>query len=221
MVIPSAITLARLAALPMIWKLWIEGQLFATFALYCTAVLTDAIDGFVARKLGSASQLGALLDVCVDVLFLVSLLALLGRTQVIPAWGFAPPLAAAIAFLITSGSKGPRYDPIGRHFGGILFALVGVLLITPIGSDGCFLLCYAITALSGVVVLNRLRMGFTCSRGSVGTRTQNESDSAGLRNLPRHARTLQKTTYPSVMSVEHLPRLGDAECVSSRQSQQH
>ena len=41
------------------------------YILYVLCGLTDAVDGFVARKTGSASEMGAKLDTAADFLFVV------------------------------------------------------------------------------------------------------------------------------------------------------
>jgi len=45
---------------------------YAAFWIFITASLTDALDGFIARKFNQKTELGALLDPIADKLLLVS-----------------------------------------------------------------------------------------------------------------------------------------------------
>ncbi len=156
--LPSIITLLRLALLPAIWFLWVHGQIAASMVLYSAAMLTDVLDGRVARRLGTSSTVGAFLDVISDVLFLVVLLILLGLADAIHPWIFLAPVSAATVFFLTSGSAAPRYDPIGKHYGGILFVAVGGFLLCSYSGRMCAALSSLIAVLSVIVVLNRLQL---------------------------------------------------------------
>ena len=155
---PSLITAVRILLLPMIWVLWMHEHVSLSLVLYGLAVLSDWADGRVARKLGAASAFGAFFDVVCDVVFLLSLLLLLGLHGVVPIWLFLAPFAAAVAFFMTSKRTAPRYDPVGKHYGGVLFVVVGCLLCKP-----CNVLCATmsllISILSVIVVVNRGRIG--------------------------------------------------------------
>lgn len=156
---PSMITAIRILLLPAICLHWASGNVAVSGLLYGVAVLSDVADGWAARRLGAASSLGAYLDVIADVVFLVSILLYLGFDGVVPLWLFACPLGAATAFFVTSQRTSPRYDPVGRHFGGILFVIVGCILLCPSGHSLRFALCSLIAVLSGIVFVNRLRLG--------------------------------------------------------------
>lgn len=58
-------------------------------ALYATAGLTDMLDGFVARRTGTESELGAKLDSAADLTFAVACLAKILPTVAVPAWLWA------------------------------------------------------------------------------------------------------------------------------------
>lgn len=82
----NQVTLARLVLLPlpvaMIYRnthLWMLGAL----AVYVILGLTDALDGYLARRYGSTS-LGALLDPVVDKIFLVAGFVPLADFQIMP-----------------------------------------------------------------------------------------------------------------------------------------
>ena len=144
-------------ALPGIAILWIQEHTALALTAYSLAVLSDFVDGRLARWFHVASAQGAFLDVIADIICIVSMLLLLGLRGVIPLWLFLAPLAAAAAFFLTSGRTSPRYDPIGKYYGGILFVVVGCLLCE-IPDLSCTLLCFVLGALSAVVFVNRLRL---------------------------------------------------------------
>jgi phosphatidylglycerophosphate synthase len=73
----SGITLVRLALLPPIVLLLIDGRRWPAFALLLVVLLGDLADGALARMRGEVSELGKLLDPIVDKLvFLVVFAAL-------------------------------------------------------------------------------------------------------------------------------------------------
>ena len=61
----------------------------AFYALYIAAGLSDMLDGFVARKTGTVSQLGARLDTIADFVLVVVCLIKLLPVLSIPAWLYA------------------------------------------------------------------------------------------------------------------------------------
>lgn len=114
-------------------------------------------DGRLARHLGVASALGALFDVVADVLSLVILLVLLGLRGIVPVWLFVAPLTSAIVFFFTSKRMAVTYDPIGKHYGGVLYIVIGIILWNPTPALG--LLSWLLSVIASVVVMgNRLRI---------------------------------------------------------------
>lgn len=70
----------------------LEGLRYAAAGLFLIGVLTDAVDGYLARAEQQASRLGAILDPAADKLFLVtaflslSLISTLPQEYRLPAW---------------------------------------------------------------------------------------------------------------------------------------
>jgi cardiolipin synthase len=84
--IPNLITLARILSVPiMVWAI-ASGEMLLAFVLFVAAGLSDAIDGFLAKRFGMASALGAYLDPLADKILLVSIYVTLGITGAIPRW---------------------------------------------------------------------------------------------------------------------------------------
>lgn len=70
--LPNFLTFARLASLPFLVMAILDGRHGVALAIFLVAAITDIVDGYVARRFGMGSPLGAWLDPIVDKLFLVS-----------------------------------------------------------------------------------------------------------------------------------------------------
>ena len=84
--LPNLITIARFILVPVIVITMIEGEMGLAFLLFIAAGVSDAIDGFIARQFGQASELGAYLDPVADKLLLVSVFVMLAILGAIPGW---------------------------------------------------------------------------------------------------------------------------------------
>jgi phosphatidylglycerophosphate synthase len=74
----NLITLLRIAFLPFIYLALASGTEFGRWtglALFAMAALTDLIDGYIARTTGTASPLGAMLDLAADRLLTLTTVA--------------------------------------------------------------------------------------------------------------------------------------------------
>ncbi len=86
MTLPNFITLARLIGVPLIVWLMIADRYLAAALLFILAGLSDAADGFIAKRFGATSELGAYLDPVADKALLVSVFVTLGFKGELPAW---------------------------------------------------------------------------------------------------------------------------------------
>ncbi|MFT4920014.1 MAG: CDP-diacylglycerol--glycerol-3-phosphate 3-phosphatidyltransferase, partial [Zhongshania aliphaticivorans] len=78
--IPNALTLFRIVLIPVLVVLFympIAHTYFLTAAVFAVAAMTDWLDGYLARKLGQSTALGAFLDPVADKLMVAVALALL------------------------------------------------------------------------------------------------------------------------------------------------
>ena len=83
---PNLITLARLLSVPLtIWLILQEAWLPA-FGLFVLAGVSDAIDGYVAKRFNMRTDLGRFLDPLADKALLVSIYITLGMKNQLPAW---------------------------------------------------------------------------------------------------------------------------------------
>lgn len=83
--VPNIITFARLCAVPLAVWLVLEQRIAEAFYLFVAAGLSDAVDGWLARR-GAASALGALLDPVADKALLVTMYVTLAAVSALPSW---------------------------------------------------------------------------------------------------------------------------------------
>lgn len=84
--LPNVITFARLCMVPMaVWFVLEQGQIEAFF-LFLAAGLSDALDGWLARRKGGGDSLGALLDPVADKALLMSMYVTLAAVGELPDW---------------------------------------------------------------------------------------------------------------------------------------
>lgn len=84
--LPNIITLARLLAVPVTVYLILQGAYSPAFWLFVVAGISDAVDGFLAKRLGAVSVLGAYLDPLADKALLVSVFVALGYLNHVAMW---------------------------------------------------------------------------------------------------------------------------------------
>src|ERR1044071_5141849 len=82
--IRNLITLARILSVPvMVWAI-IKRWMLAAFLLFLAAGVSDAIDGYLAKRFAMTSELGAYLDPLADKALIVSIYVTLGVSGEIP-----------------------------------------------------------------------------------------------------------------------------------------
>ncbi len=79
------VTFLRLCAVPVAVWLVLRGQFIAAFWLFIAAGLSDALDGWLARRNGP-TRLGAIIDPIADKALLVSMFVTLAVVHVLPDW---------------------------------------------------------------------------------------------------------------------------------------
>jgi len=84
--IPNLITLARILLVPVVVWAIASNQMLVAFLLFAAAGVSDAVDGFLAKRFGMASQLGAFLDPLADKVLIVSIYVSLGIVDALPRW---------------------------------------------------------------------------------------------------------------------------------------
>src|SRR5689334_3954681 len=84
--LPNLITLGRLLLVPLAISLILDGRYWTAFWVFVVAGISDALDGFIAKRFNRRTRLGALLDPLADKVLLVSVYVTLGIAGQIWAW---------------------------------------------------------------------------------------------------------------------------------------
>jgi phosphatidylglycerophosphate synthase len=149
--VPCGLSLIRLAAAPILWWLLLSGDFLTALVLLGLAALTDVLDGPSARRLGVASAAGAHLDVWADFAVLLAAYGALAQLGALPLW-LPLVISGMFAQFILGAHRGRLvYDPIGKHYGTLLYSAALALLLLP---DAAF--AYALTL--GILALTLLSL---------------------------------------------------------------
>lgn len=84
--IPNTLTFARIVSVPLLIWLIIDQDFFAAFVVFMLAGISDAADGYLAKRYGWRTELGAYLDPIADKALLVSIYVALGAAGHLPVW---------------------------------------------------------------------------------------------------------------------------------------
>ena len=85
--IPNLITLGRILLVPVVvWAIATPGAMWIAFVLFLAAGVSDAVDGFLAKRFNMTTELGAYLDPLADKALIVSIYLTLGINGLIPRW---------------------------------------------------------------------------------------------------------------------------------------
>lgn len=84
--LPNALSLARLLLVPLaVWQI-LDQRYDRAFVIFALAGFSDAVDGFLARRLDARTTLGSVLDPIADKALLVSVYVTLGHAGLLPVW---------------------------------------------------------------------------------------------------------------------------------------
>jgi cardiolipin synthase len=86
MTIPNLITVGRLIIVPLVVVTILDGNWLLAFLLFALAGISDALDGFIAKRFDMASELGAYLDPLADKALIVSIYVTLAVVGALPVW---------------------------------------------------------------------------------------------------------------------------------------
>lgn len=84
--IPNILTLARIAATPVMIVLLRDRAYEGALLLFIVAGLTDGLDGYIAKRFDFVSRLGAILDPIADKMLIISAYVMLAVLGDIPFW---------------------------------------------------------------------------------------------------------------------------------------
>ena len=169
--LPNAITIVRLIAVPVVVWLFLVDKMAIAFWVFVSAGVSDAIDGYLAKRLNARSVLGSYLDPLADKLLLVAVFMLLGRDDFIPFWLVILIVARdamllGVSSLVVSNDRKTLMRPlmISKLNTTLQIVLAGLVLARlglgyPDIGVGHDILVYAVavtTTLSGLIYLWRM-----------------------------------------------------------------
>lgn len=106
--LPNLLTLSRIVAVPVLVALmWTpDATLWAVaFGLYVVVGLTDYLDGYLARRMGIVSKLGAFLDPIADKFMVAAVLMMLVAVQLIDGVHVIAAIVILLRELLVSGLR--------------------------------------------------------------------------------------------------------------------
>ena len=130
--IPTLVSSLRIAALPLFFILFSQGNVAACLGLLGFCAATDFFDGYIARKLEATSRFGAYYDATTDFILMFGIFTIFYFAGDYPVWLPLLIAAAFIQFLATSFYAKKLYDPVGRYLGSALYIGVVLTLLWPI-----------------------------------------------------------------------------------------
>ncbi|MDA0821684.1 MAG: CDP-alcohol phosphatidyltransferase family protein [Proteobacteria bacterium] len=173
--IPNLLSLSRIVFVPaLIVTLAYRIELLAV-SIFCVVVISDFLDGIIARRSSTPSARGALIDHGSDAIFVSAMTAYFAYLGVLP---LILPALIAIAFIqysIDSGKQantGLRASRIGRWNGIAYFAITGLAVavylfaVDSVFRDILNLFAYLLCASTVVSIISRAARFFSRARKS-------------------------------------------------------
>ncbi len=170
---PSALTLSRVALVPAFLVFMAAGRMRLAFVVFLIAILSDLLDGWIARRFRQETRFGAILDPLADILCSLWLFVGMSLGGLLPWIGLALGIARAVLLLVGGSFLYVTLGPVhihstvpGKMTGLLLTLLVAARLaiaafdfgalevpLTPIVTD-------ALIVLLGFTVLYGLAIGW-------------------------------------------------------------
>ncbi len=101
--IPNLLTVIRMALIPVFAALYVADRPVVALIVYVAACITDAVDGYLARKWKQVTAFGKLMDPLADKLLQLTMLCCLALTNYIHWWVLAV-MAAKEVFMVIGGT---------------------------------------------------------------------------------------------------------------------
>jgi cardiolipin synthase len=127
------LTTLRILLIPVFVTLLVYRQAGWAIVVFCTASLTDLLDGYIARTRGTQTRLGAFLDPVADKLLITSAFITLTHLKVIPFWIAAVVVSrdlilsvGVLVIHVAGGTVHPTPSWLGKA--STLFQMTTVLL---------------------------------------------------------------------------------------------
>jgi cardiolipin synthase len=169
--LPNFLTLIRIVAIPVFLVLLASHFYLDALLVFILGGVTDALDGFIARRMNQKTSLGAILDPIADKLLLMSSFIMLGMMGGVPLW-LVVLVVSRDAVILTGyvtisflAGEAPEVQPalsgkLSTAFqlltiGVVLAMLADSRLLEPWMDDALIYITAATTVISGVQYLYR------------------------------------------------------------------
>jgi cardiolipin synthase len=140
--LPNLITLARLLSVPLAIWLIFDGRYGAAFWVFIGAGVSDALDGYIAKRFDRRTRLGALLDPTADKALLAGVYVSLWLVGQLPGWlvGLVVlrDFLIVVGFVLIQTTAAPkRFDPlsISKLNTLVQLSLIGFVLAQGLGIE--------------------------------------------------------------------------------------
>lgn len=111
-VIPNILTMLRILLVIPCGLAFYFGYYSGAIAIFVLAAVTDGIDGYLARKLGCQSKLGAIMDPLADKFLVVTLFFILTIKNFIPPWFAVVIISRELVLLIGASFYRFMFGPV-------------------------------------------------------------------------------------------------------------
>ncbi|MFC1582267.1 CDP-diacylglycerol--glycerol-3-phosphate 3-phosphatidyltransferase [Planctomycetota bacterium] len=128
--VPNLLTLLRLAVLPVIIALYQKEAWVWSGTLFAIIMMTDILDGWLARKLDQRTRLGLYLDPVSDKIIICVLFYVLAHGGIVPFWMAHLFLAREFAQNGIRAAAGKSGTVVGSNWMGKVKAFLQIVVIT-------------------------------------------------------------------------------------------
>ena len=162
--LPNALTVARLAVIPVFAALLIAadgGHSWAAAILFGAAAITDQIDGYLARRWHVESEFGKIADPLADRVLIDVAVVLLWHAGRLPWLALAIPLRDVVLIVATpfAVARGYRFEVnlLGKIATWLLYSSLAFTMATTAGTDWPRWIFWAgfVTALASLALYGR------------------------------------------------------------------
>ncbi|MCX7930471.1 MAG: CDP-alcohol phosphatidyltransferase family protein [Chlorobi bacterium] len=132
--LPNILSATRLLiAVPLVWAISTDRRTLA-IALGMAALVSDALDGFIARRAGADSELGRVLDPVADKVLAAAVGLTLMLRQVLPVWYVAAIVGRDVLIVVAGAVLARRVGrvPPSLPVGKVAATGIGIVLLAAI-----------------------------------------------------------------------------------------
>lgn len=98
--VPNILSMFRIVCVALMIGAFCAGKLIVAMTIFIVAILTDLVDGFIARRYNQITDLGKLLDPLADKLLVLSALVAFYALRILPLWVVAIAIAKEVVMIV-------------------------------------------------------------------------------------------------------------------------